>query len=171
MDEKKKFRETKVGQWLKKAGQKLPEIASVALEVATGDIAGAADKISDILNEKANADKEAAKLKVEWEKYLLEFQKELTQMELADRQDARAREVAFVNATGGRDWFQFIVGALGIILLANVIGVGLYGSIDNREVFFHVLGVTEGLGLTIFYYYFGGRGTPPAERTTKVLKK
>ena len=100
MDEKKKFRETKVGQWLKKAGQKLPEIASVALEVATGDIAGAADKITDILNEKANADKEAAKLKVEWEKYLLEFQKELTQMELADRQDARAREVAFVNATG-----------------------------------------------------------------------
>ena len=171
MDEKKKFRETKVGQWLKKAGQKLPEIASVALEVATGDIAGAADKISDILNEKANADKEAAKLKVEWEKYLLEFQKELTQMELADRQDARAREVAFVNATGGRDWFQFIVGALGIILLANVIGVRLYGRIENREVFFHVLGVTEGLGLTIFYYYFGGRGTPPAEPTTKVLKK
>ncbi len=92
-------------------------------------------------------------------------------MELADRQDARAREVAFVNATGGRDWFQFIVGALGIILLANVIGVGLYGTIENREVFFHVLGVTEGLGLTIFYYYFGGRGTPPAEPTTTVIKK
>jgi hypothetical protein len=169
---KKDFKDTKLGQWLNKAKDKLPEIASVGMEILTGDVGGAIEKIQDILDKKEKFNSEAAKLKQEFEMYKLDFQKELLQMEAADRADARAREREYVKS-GKRDWMQVFVGFVGLSLLSCVIYVGLFMEIKDRETFYHVLGLVEGVGLSIFVYYFGStQGSKNKQQTIdEMLKK
>ena len=155
MAERKKFKDTKVAGWLRKAGEVLPEIAAVGLEIATGDIDGAVGKIGDILNAKAKSNAEAARLLRERELQKLNFQKELLSIEAADRDSARKRESAFVAALGKRDWMQALVGIIGLALLSVVIYTGLFLNVEDKESFFHILGITEGIALSIFMYYFG----------------
>lgn len=155
MSDKKKFGETKVGAWLKKAGQHIPEIAAVGLEIVTGDIGGAAEKITDILGNKAQTDAKAKELAHEWRKYLVEFQRELIELENADRADARAREVAVVQATGKRDWMQALVGIIGLALLIFLVIVGVFYEPTNENVFHQLLGIVEGVALSVFAYFYG----------------
>ncbi len=167
---KKPFKETKVGGWLAKAKDKLPELAGIGMEILSGDIGGAAEKIQDLLNQKAKYNSEAAKLLQEWEIYKLDFQKELLQMENADRESARLRETDFVKATGGRDWFQFIVGVVGLLLLGAMVYAVLYITPVNPNSFSHILGVVEGVALSIFTYYFGSsKGSK--DKTQQLLQK
>ena len=155
MSEKKKFGDTKVGQFLKKAGNVLPEIAAVGLEIATGDITGAAEKVQDILTAQAKQSSEAKRLLNEWERFKLTYQKELIELDNADRDSARKREVEITKALNKRDWMHTLTGVMGLIFLSTVIWVGLFGAIEDREVFYHVLGLSEGIGLSIFVYYYG----------------
>lgn len=155
MAERKKFKDTKVAGWLRKAGEKIPEIAAVGLEIATGDVDGAIGKIGEILSKKASQDLETAQLHREWELEKLNFQKELLSIEAADRDSARKRESAFVAALGKRDWMQALVGIIGLALLSVVIYTGLFLNVEDKESFFHILGITEGIALSIFMYYFG----------------
>lgn len=170
--EKKKFRDTKVGQWLNKAKDKLPELAGIGMEILQGDIGGAIEKVQDLLDKKAQYNTEAQKLLQEWEKYKMEFQKELIEMDNADRADARAREVSYVQATGGRDWFQFTVGCVGLVLMGFVVYVAVYLTPENPDTFNHTLGLVEGVALSIFTYYFGSSaGSKQKSQTIEKLKE
>ena len=151
----KKFKDTKVGQFIKKAGQIVPDVLDLGLELATGGgIRGAAEKIQEALGKKAEFNADANKLLLEWEEKKLDFQRELIAMENADRADARARNVAYVNA-GKTDWLQIIAAAVALGLLCAVVYLGLTRQIEDREIYMHVLGIIEGVAISIFQYTFG----------------
>lgn len=172
MSDKKKFKDTKVGQWLKKAGQHIPEIAAVGLEIATGDLGGAVEKVSEILGNKAQTDQKAKELLLEWRKYKMDFERELIAMENADRADARAREVAVVSATGKRDWMQALVGIIGLGLLVFLVVVGVFFHPTNKDVFHQVLGIVEGVALAVFGYFYGtSKGSKEKQDIISGLRK
>ena len=78
----------------------------------------------------------------------------LAQAEAQDRADARSREVEFTKATGGRDWMQTAVGIVGMVAFIMMIWWATQG-VEEREVYFHLLGVVEGVAVTIYGYYYG----------------
>lgn len=171
--DKKPFKETRFGQWLDKAKDKIPEIASVGMEILTGDVGGAIEKIQDILDRKEKYNSEAAKLKQEWEMYKLDFQKELLQMDAADRANARSREVEMARATGKRDWMQSAVGITLLCFGATVLGYGLFFDIKNPEPYARLEGYALGLVSTVAIYYFGStQGSKNKQQTIdKMLEK
>jgi hypothetical protein len=75
--DKKPFNETKFGKFLNKAKNVVPDVLTVAGKVATGNIGGAIEEVSNVLNKKAKDDIEAAYLRDEFEKYKMEYEKEL----------------------------------------------------------------------------------------------
>jgi hypothetical protein len=140
-DVKKKFRDTKVGRFLK---EKLPKVLDVA-----GNLTGidALNVVSNLISgEELNQEDT-----VELQKLIIEQQR----IELENVQSARNREAAYVTALEKPDYFQWIVGSIGLTLLVVVVVNGLFFDILNREVYFHVLGIIEGIALSIFTYYFG----------------
>jgi hypothetical protein len=81
------------------------------------------------------------------------------QLELADRDSARQREVAMALAKG-KDGFMVVAGAvaLGVFVLMVIAIVldhklGLY--LEGSSAFHHIMGVVEGVAVTIVAYYFG----------------
>ena len=78
----------------------------------------------------------------------------LAQAEAQDRANARSREVRFTEATGGRDWMQTAVGIVGMVAFVMMIWWATQG-VEEREVYFHLLGVVEGVAVTIYGYYYG----------------
>ena len=78
----------------------------------------------------------------------------LAQAEADDRASARSREVAFTQSTGKRDWMQTAVGIVGMVAFIMMIWWATQG-VEEREVYFHLLGVVEGVAVTIYGYYYG----------------
>lgn len=138
MKEKKKLRDTALGEWFRnKAPQHLEAIGDL---VPGGQAVKAIGALIDATTE-SDAEKDAAKAM-------------LAQAEAEDRANARAREVDFVEATGGRDWMQTAVGVVGMVAFLLMIWWATQG-VEEREVYFHLLGVVEGVAVTIYGYYYG----------------
>jgi hypothetical protein len=76
--------------------------------------------------------------------------------EVADRDSARDREVE-VKKSGKVDWLFNITGLVGL----GAFGVIIYAIIAldipeaNKELFYHMIGIIEGVALSIYGYYFG----------------
>ena len=137
-DKKRKLRDTALGEWFRnKAPQHLDAIGDL---VPGGQAVKAIGALIDATTE-SDAEKEAAKAL-------------LAQAEAEDRANARQREVDFVNATGGRDWMQTAVGVVGMLAFLLMIWWATQG-VEEREVYFHLLGVVEGVAVTIYGYYYG----------------
>ena len=81
MRDKKPFASTKLGKFLNKAKNVVPDILNVAGKVATGNIGGALKEVGDALNKKAKEDIEANALLMEFEQYKMEYEKELLQIQ------------------------------------------------------------------------------------------
>lgn len=144
--DRKPFRETKVGSWLR---EKFPDVLEAA-----GDVTGieAFDVVARLINGKDMSDEE----RIEWARLRAEHEEEILRLEVENTKSAREREASVVQALGKPDYAQWVVGALGLLLAGAVIYKGLFGDIDDREIYFHLLGVVEGaVLLTIFNYYFG----------------
>ena len=89
------------------------------------------------------------------EKEKEEARQMLMELEAQDRMNAREREIRLAAATGKHDWMQRAVGLTGLIAFVVTLVFAFVGDVDN-EVLFHILGVVEGVAITIFGYYFGG---------------
>lgn len=163
--EKKAFKDTTFGKILGKAGDIVPDAIGVGLKVIKGDIGGAFDDvIHHLTNNKDPKKKELAEELVteltnrrdEIFNELKRIELEETQAYLADVQNARSREMEYVKH-GRTDWFQIIVGSLGLIMLGFVLYVLVYKHIpdDNKTLFMHFIGIIEGVALSIFNYYYG----------------
>ena len=138
MKEKKKLRDTAIGEWFRnKAPQHLDAIGDL---VPGGQAVKAIGALIDATTE-SDAEKDAAKAM-------------LAQAEAEDRANARQREVEFTKATGGRDWMQTAVGVVGMVAFLLMIWWATQG-VEEREVYFHLLGVVEGVAVTIYGYYYG----------------
>lgn len=140
MKDKKKFKDTKVGKFLM---QKLPEFAGAAL---TG---GPLEALKTIIDEDPSIGPEE-------KRQLHEELVEAYKAEVADRDSARQREVE-VAKSGKVDWLFNITGLVGL----SAFGIIIYAIIaldipePNKELFYHLIGIVEGVSLSIFGYYFG----------------
>lgn len=137
---KKKFSQTAVGKFLTK---KLPELAGAAL---TG---GPLEALKTLIDEDASiGPEEKARLHNE----LVELYK----AEVEDRDSARSREVEVAKA-GKNDWLFSLTGVVGLGAFAVIIWAILDLEIPetNKELFYHLIGIVEGVSLSIFGYYFG----------------
>ena len=140
MTDKKKFKDTAVGKFLM---GKLPELASAAL--TDGPIGALKTLIDD---DASIGPEEKARL----HKELVEAYK----AEVSDRDSARDREVELAKA-GKNDWLFNLTGIVGLGAFAVIIWAILALDIPdtNKELFYHLIGIVEGVSLSIFGYYFG----------------
>ena len=81
---------------------------------------------------------------------------ELYRLEVADRDSARKREAAIV-ASGGRDWMMTLTGIVGLAAFGFLVYTVVTTEVPetNKEIFIHMIGIVEGVALSIFGYYFG----------------
>ena len=135
---KKPFKETAVGKFLL---DKIPGIVGDVLpdKCVLGIVKNLIDGDDSISDEEKN------KLK-----------KELYEMEIADRDSARKREVE-VKKAGGQDWMMFITGIIGLASFVFMIYAVVYvPSVTENDLFVHLMGMIEGVVISnIFAYYYG----------------
>ena len=138
---KKVFKETVVGKFIT---SKLPGFV--------GDILP--DKgVLGIIKNLIDADPEMSAE----DKLLMQSQlKDLYELEVADRDSARKREVEKARA-GGFDFMFNLTGIIGLASFVFIIYAIVYLSIpeSNKEVWIHTIGIIEGIVLSIFGYFFG----------------
>lgn len=141
----KKLKESKIGAWLKDKAPKVLEIVS--------DLTGieALDRVGDLIKGESMSLQD----KLEFERLLSEERMEVMRLEVERIKNAQDREVGVVQATGKPDYFQWLVGSVGLGVFAMIVINGLFYDIENEKVYFHLLGIVEGIVLGIFGYYFG----------------
>ena len=135
---KKKFKDTAVGKFL---FNKIPSLAGDVLPEM--GILGVVKNLIDSDDSMPQADKDA-------------LYKELYEMEVADRDSARQREVE-VKKAGGQDWMMFITGVVGLASFVFTIYAVVYvPSVVENDLFVHLMGMIEGVVISnIFAYYYG----------------
>ena len=138
---KKKFNETKVGKFILK---KLPGFVSGALP--ENGVLGVVKNLID--NDPAITPEEKAQMHEELV--------QLYELEVADRDSARKREVEKAK-TGGFDLMFNLTGIVGLAAFCFIIYAIVYLQIpeSNKEVWIHLIGISEGIVLSIFGYFFG----------------
>lgn len=141
MDNKKPFEETKVGKFLTK---KLPGIVGSILpnRGLLGILKNVIDKDDSITPEQ--------------KKEMHEELMEIYELEVRDRESARNREVE-KSKTGQFDFMFNLTGLVGLLSFAFIIYAIVYVQIpkDNKEVWIHLIGICEGIVISIFGYFYG----------------
>jgi hypothetical protein len=141
MPTKKKFKETAVGKFIL---NKVPDFV--------GDVLP--DKgILGIVKNLIDSDPDmSAEEKAQYHKELVDFY----ELEVADRDSARKREVEKAK-TGGFDLMFNLTGLVGLGAFAFIIYAIVYLQIpeNNKEVWIHLIGICEGIVLSIFGYFYG----------------
>jgi hypothetical protein len=138
---KKKFKDTKVGQFILK---KIPGFV--------GDILPEKGVLGVVKNLIDNDPELTSQDKTQLHNELIE----LYQLEVADRDSARKREVEKAK-TGGFDFMFNLTGIIGLGAFAFIIYAIVFLNIpeSNKEVWIHLIGICEGIVLSIFGYFFG----------------
>lgn len=138
-DNRGKLKDTKLGAWFR---DKAPDVlASVGDVVPGGQVLKAVGALIDATTTSETEKQEARAL--------------LYKLQQEDVANAREREVQLAEATGKHDWMQRAVGITGLVAFVVTLVFAFVGDVNN-EVLFHILGVVEGVAITIFGYYFGG---------------
>ena len=142
--EKKKFKDTKLGGLLSKIA---PKILNVA-----GDFLPDAGVLS-MVSKMIDADPD---ISPEDKKMLQNHQKELYNIEVADRDSARNREIE-VSKTGKKDFMMTLTGVVGLMSFAFIIYAVVYvPTVTANDLFVHLMGMVEGVVISnIFAYYYG----------------
>lgn len=137
---KKPFKDTKVGKFLMR---KLPDLAGAAL--SGGPLAALGTLIEN-----------DPKITPEEKEQLHRELVEIYQLEVEDRDSARKREVEIAK-TGRIDWLFNLTGLVGLgafgVIIWAIIALDIPEA--NKELFYHLIGIVEGVSLSIFGYYFG----------------
>jgi hypothetical protein len=137
----KKFKDTKVGQFIL---QKLPGF--VAGTLPDNGVLGV------VKNLIATDPDITAEEKAQMHSELVE----LYELEVMDRDSARQREVEKAK-TGQFDLMFNLTGIVGLAAFCFIIYAIVYLQIpeSNKEVWIHLIGISEGIVLSIFGYFFG----------------
>ena len=151
MSDRKKFKDTKIGIFLKeKAPHILDKFADFIPDKGLlGIVKNAIDLDPDVKNLSPVDTKELNKL-------FLDFELEVYRIDQADRANARAREIEYVKA-GKKDWMQLATGATALLsFILMVVSVIVFPEKYAENPLFHqLMGVIEGVSMTLFAYYFG----------------
>lgn len=141
---KKKFKETKIGGILSK-------LAPGVLDVA-GDLlpdAGVLGVVKNLIDKDESIPPQ--------DKEMLHNQlKELYKLEVEDRDSARKREVEIAK-TGKIDYMHDFTGIIGLGAFCFMIYAIVYLEIpsSNKEVWINLIGIVQGIVLSIFGFYYG----------------
>ena len=141
---KKKFKYTKVGKLI---GNIAPNILGVA-----GDLlpdAGVLGMVKNLIDKDDN-------ISVEDKEIIHNHIKELYELEVADRDSARKREVEIAK-TGKTDYMHITTGLIGLGCFCFMIYAIVYLQIpeSNKEVWINLIGIVQGIVLSIFGFYYG----------------
>jgi hypothetical protein len=142
--DKKKFKETKVGIFIK---DKAPEILDTV-----GDLLPDAGVLGVVKNLVNMSDKFTPE-----EKEIVNL--DLNQMyeaEVKDRDSARNRELE-ISKAGKNDFLFTLTGLIGLATFCFIVYAIAFLQIPdaNKEIWIHLIGISEGVVLSIFGYYFG----------------
>lgn len=138
---KKPFKETKVGKFLL---EKLPGFVAGTLPDK-----GVLGIVKNLIDNEPNLTPED---KAQMHQELIQ----IYELEVADRDSARRREVEKAK-TGGFDLMFNLTGLTGLGAFAFIIYAIVYLQIpeSNKDVWIHLIGICEGIVLSIFGYFFG----------------
>ena len=141
MKDKKPFKETKVGQFLLK---KIPGLIGDVLP--DNGVLGILKNVIDSDDTITPEERESLHNEL----------KELYELEIADRDSARKREVDKAK-TGQFDFMFNLTGVVGLLAFAFIIYAIVYLEVpeNNKDVWIHLIGICEGIVLSIFGYFFG----------------
>lgn len=144
MSEKKKFKDTKLGQWLSEKAPKVLDVVGDLLpdQGALGIVKNLIDTDPDLTPEEiaqANA-----------------MIKDMYELEVADRDSARKREVD-IKKVGGQDIMMVVTGLVGLAAFIFMIYAVVYvDRVTENDLFVHLMGMIEGVVISnIFAYYYG----------------
>jgi hypothetical protein len=143
MKDKKPFKETGLGKFLLGAGSTIIDVVGDVLpdKGLLGVVKKLIDKDPDLSeDQKAEAHDKLV---------------ELYRLEVADRDSARKREVNLRKY--GTDWMFNLTGVVGLSAFAFLVYTVVTTQVpeSNKEIFIHLIGIVEGVALSIFGYYFG----------------
>ena len=141
---RKKFKDTKFGKFLnEKAPKILQTIGDVLPERGALGIVKNLINLSDDLSPEDKEELTQELLKLE-------------ELEVKDRDSARSREIEIAKLHR-YDFLFYLTGFTGLAAFCFMIYAIVYLSIpvDNKEVWIHLIGITEGIVISIFGYYFG----------------
>ena len=141
---KNKFKDTKLGQWLSEKAPKVLDVVGDLLpdQGALGIVKNLIDTDPDLTPEEiaqANA-----------------MLKDMYELEVADRDSARKREIEIKKA-GGQDTMMVVTGLVGLAAFIFMIYAVVYvDKITENDLFVHLMGMIEGVVISnIFAYYYG----------------
>lgn len=141
---KKKFKDTKVGKFL---AEKAPKILQTVGDILPSN--GGFGIVKNLINL-------SEELTAEDKEMLTAELIKLEEIELKDRESARNREVEIAKIHK-YDFLFYLTGFTGLASFCFMIYAIVYLSIPeaNKEVWIHLIGITEGIVISIFGYYFG----------------
>lgn len=144
MAERKKFRDTKAGQWFAENAPKVVDIAGDLLPDR-----GALGIVKRLID---NDDNLTAEEKAQAHAQLVE----LYELEVADRDSARRRESTIAKFRKV-DFMFIITGLVGLGAFIFIVYAISYLTIpeENYEMWIHLIGICEGVVISIFGYYYG----------------
>jgi hypothetical protein len=144
MSDKKKFSETKVGKFLK---DKAPSILNTVGDVLPNNgVLGIVKNLIGSSEELSAEDKQIA----------FDHLKEMYALEVQDKDSARNREIE-VAKMHKFDFLFYLTGIIGLGVFCFIVYAIVYLTIPeaNKEIWIHLIGISEGVVLSIFGYYFG----------------
>lgn len=143
MKEKKKFRDTGLGKFL---SEKVPGVLDVV-----DDFFPPAKILTALVGKNLPPEDQ-----IEFEKLLKEHEREMYALEVEDRGSARNREIEMAK-TGKQDHLMYAAGytALGTFIAMVYAVIFKPAGIEHSSLFHQLMGIIEGIALTVFGYYFG----------------
>lgn len=141
--DKKPFKETGLGKFLLGAGSTIIDVVGDALPDK-----GLLGVVKNLIDKDPNLSEDQ---KSEAHDRLVE----LYRLEVEDRDSARKREVSFRKY--GIDWMFNLTGIVGLSAFAFLVYTVVTTEVpqSNKEIFIHLIGIVEGVALSIFGYYYG----------------
>lgn len=145
--DKKKFKDTKVGKFLK---EKAPKILDTIGDVLPSN--GVFGIVKNLISMSEDLTPEMKEIALQQ----LAKEVEAYQIEVKDRESARIREVELAK-TGKVDYLFYATGSIGLAVFCFIVYAIVYLQIpeENKEIWIHLIGISEGVVLSIFGYYFG----------------
>lgn len=144
---RKKFNETRVGSFLKDKAPKV--LDTVGDLLPSNGVFGVVKNLISSSEELTPKDKEFAIKK-------LEEDVKAYQIEVNDRDSARQREIK-MSENKSIDLLFYLTGLIGLGVFCFIVYAIVYLQVpeENKEIWIHLIGITEGVVLSIFGYYFG----------------
>tara|TARA_R110002051_G_C8383542_1_gene445555 strand:- start:75 stop:557 length:483 start_codon:yes stop_codon:yes gene_type:complete len=157
----------KLKEWLKTNGK---NALGKALDFAGGEVpipilGGAIEWVGEQLMNDKDLTPEQQKEVAE----IIQLELEELDLRLKDVQNARNREIEIAK-TGKKDPMMLITGIIGIsVFVFMVVAIVFKPELQENKLLIHLLGMVEGVAITIFSYYYGS--SKGSKDKTKLLGK